>query len=802
MFVLALLLACPAKRSFPPPEQDVALDLSAPVEIRIDTRGVPHVYGDSLEDVFTAIGFLHARDRGFQLELMRAAASGRLTELFGARMLDADRRLRLLSHKIESMDAALPERERARLEAYVAGINRGREELPEPLELRLLGYEPEPWAVKDVLLIARLQALDLSHDFSHEMARDKLRALTEDPERFAFLTQPTWPLGASVTEPDPKLWPLPQGQAKPPEGLPLIAEAGLGELESIEVTGDVSPEMGLIQGAVQRWLETQDAACSNAWAVHGSRTESGRAHLAGDPHLGLSTPSVFYELHFVTPELDVYGATFPGMPMVVIGRGARSAWSPTVSYADTQDLYVITPDPEDPSRYLLDGESLPFEVRQERFRLSDDEVITEDFLSTEFGPLVNAGREGRGRPDTLYALKWVALEDAPLEITTIFERFWRAETGVEALAAGAGITFPSQNWTFATANGDIGWVLGGVLPRGEPSPLPLDGHVRRPPPAPPAERPRVLNPPQGYVVGTNQPHAQSEGNLGTLYAGPYRALRATMALDGAEGWSMADSRGLQMDLLNLEAARVVGALLEGVEGASLEPGAQSMVRALGEWDHQMRKELSAPLIYEAWRGALHRELAALNIPDPQVAQDWVRRRMSEPAMEEALFTEAGRRWWDSPLTPEIETREQAILRALQTAEAELRVNFGEDPEGWTWGAAHQLVLEHPFGAKKVLQPWFGPTITGVDGGRHVLFALGHAGVTGDFTSGHGPAMRHVVEPGGEGGFVLAGGNAGQPGHPFADNQLEDWLRNQQHRSDVQAGDVEVAAELTLRPRPR
>ncbi|MCB9796138.1 MAG: penicillin acylase family protein [Alphaproteobacteria bacterium] len=279
MLALALLLACPAKRSYPDAEQRLDADLSAPVEVLIDSRGVPHVYAETLSDAYLAVGFMHARDRGFQLELVRKAASGRLTELFGEGLLDVDRRLRVLSYQIEALEANLPPVERERAQAYADGVNRGLAELPEPMEFRLLKHEPEPWTVRDVLLVARLQAWDLSHDMVHELVRDRLRALV-DAETLRFLTQPSVALGASILEPDPSAWPVPPGQAPPPQAPPLAGQPALAQADvahPIEITENLSPPGELIVDAVVRWREDLDEGCSNAWAVHGSRTASAAA---------------------------------------------------------------------------------------------------------------------------------------------------------------------------------------------------------------------------------------------------------------------------------------------------------------------------------------------------------------------------------------------------------------------------------------------------------------------------------------------------------------------------------------------
>lgn len=813
-----LLTSCLARRTWPP-EQDTLRTavLGDPVDIRFDALGVPHVQAASRQDLAYAVGYLHARDRGFQLEMIRHAAQGRLTELFGDDLLEVDRRLRLLTIHLDAAVENLPAEDLARLEAYCAGVNEGRAVLPRPLELKLLGFEPEPWSPKDVMAVGRLQAWDLSVNAGREAIRDRIRAAVAGddgtlPERYAMLTAPAPHLGAGIVQPDPDRWPDPATLPSPPEGEPLLdvvsspdAGAGVGlgvglgaDANAAESAAATSPESArsALAGAIA-WARRDRDRGSNGYALAGSRTADGEAILVGDPHIALPWPPMFYEVHLSAPDLDVSGATFPGMPMVVIGRGDHVAWTLTTSYADTQDLYRLEVHPEDPGRYRVDGAWRDFERHPQRFVL-EDEVVEEDYRVSIFGPVYNPGREDVLLEGAVYALSWPGFSAEPLPLVTGFEAV-AAAPSVERFVAGVqSLPIPSQSWVFAMDTGDIGWVLGGTLPNSRASLLPRDGTRSDAGPQGPgldAARPMLVNPPSGVIVASNQPIGPDPELLNAYFSGSYRALRVNHVLHSRDDWTPRDLRGLQVDLVNLEAHRLTPVLLAAVEGASLGNREARMVALLRDWDATMEAESAAPLVYETWRGALHRELGRLHLDDSDLRERWMRYRISEGAMDVAVFGEDPDddpdRWWPG----EPGGRDAAIRRALTEAAGTLEERWGAPVEELAWGDAHQLQPEHPFASKAVLRPLFGIDPIPTDGGRHTVCMLDHYALLGEYAVASGPALRQVVVPGKEAGFVLPGGNAGQPRHPHALDQLPHWLENRQHRAAVMPEASEVRVRL-------
>lgn len=805
------------RRGYPAPEALATVEgLHAPARAIFDDLGVPHIEATDLDDAATLLGFLHARDRGFQLELLRLAGQGRLSELFGERMLEVDRRLRLLTLGVPEALAALPAPDRARLLAYCAGVNAGLQHSPPPRELRLLRRAPSPWTPADVLGVARLQAWDLSGDADEEALRDQLLAAVP-PALAEALLAPSSALGAGVLDAAAAAQPAHPPVARPPEGLPLRPLAAVPVQPkpppSREKHTDNSVHHPLRRGrgiaedaladATVRIIDNLGSG-SNGWAVAGSRAHGGKPMLAGDPHLALGWPPVFYEAHIRTPEIDVSGATFPGLPMVVIGRAAGVAWTLTTSYADTQDLYRLKVLPD--GNYEVDGQAEPFTPWPQTFHLKKGQPKEEVYRLSRFGPVYTPGREDRLAPGQTYALSWPGFSTAPLPITSAFDALYAATTAEQAAAAIATLPYPSQNWVFATANGDIGWVLGGELPLDRASPLPRDGARSDSGPTGPrmdAERPQQINPPDGILVASNQPIAEDAQRTGTTFSGGWRALRIHQVLSAREDWSPAALRGLQTDRVSLEAAAQLPALIQAVgEPSALSAEAQALLGALQGWDYALDGDEAAPLAWSAWRTALHQQVAAGLIDDPALRARWLEERMSEQPLWDAIRQGEGALLWDAPRSPEREGMAAVARAALEAGAAALVAEHGKDPARWRWGEAHRLQLDHPLAGVPLLGRPYRVKPTPIGGGRHTIAAFNDGALSGDPDTRHGPALRQVVELGGEAGFVLPGGNAGQPGHPHALDQLASYVVNQQHVAGPDAQTVRaLRPDQTVRLEP-
>ncbi len=416
--------------------------LEAPVEIVRDAHAIPHVYARSPRDAAFAMGFVHAQDRLWQMELQRRIGAARLSEVFGERGLKTDRFLRTLGvyRVAERNFAALSPEVQAIYEAYAAGVNaylEGRSGLLPP-EFVLLGHDPEPWRPADSLVWLKMMAWDLGDNFRDELLRARLAGRLDE---------------AQLRD----LWaPYPgDAPAAPESGAPTVARpeidvAGI-DFEALAAALPEGPPAGL---------------GSNNWALSGAHTESGKPLLANDPHLGLSIPSVWYLAHVRAGDFEIMGATLPGLPFPVLGRTGDFAWGFTNTGPDVQDLFVERIDPDDPARYLAPGGSLPFKTRTETIRVSGGDPVALPVRETRHGPVVSDLIEESDsflEPGHVLAFAWTAL-DADDRTAGALVRAAGASDWDGFVAALRDMAVPQQNIVFADRFGNIGFVAPGRVP--------------------------------------------------------------------------------------------------------------------------------------------------------------------------------------------------------------------------------------------------------------------------------------------------------------------------------------------------
>ena len=435
--LLALLLAAGSCSWFALPSYDGAEEvqgLDAPVEIVRDAHAIPHIYAQSPRDGAFAMGYVHAQDRLWQLEMQRRIGQARLAEVVGEPAIGTDKFLRTLGiyRVAERNFEKLSPQAQAIYEAYAAGVNAYLEARSEllPLEFQLLGHEPEPWRPADSLVWLKIMAWDLGDNFKDELLRARLAGKLDRAQ-----LQDLW----AQHPDDPPVGPHGQAPAFDPAGIDFDALVAALPLQRASGLG------------------------SNAWALSGEHTDSGKPLLANDPHLRLEVPSVWYLAHISTPEFEVVGATLPGMPFPLLGRTRNLAWGFTNTGPDVQDLFIERIDPEDPARYLAPEGSLPFEVRTETIEVSGGDPIELTVRETRHGPVVSDVLEESGEfleAGHVLAFAWTALDDDDVSAQALVQGVTAADWQgfVEALRD---LSVPQQTIVFADSDGTIGFVAPG-----------------------------------------------------------------------------------------------------------------------------------------------------------------------------------------------------------------------------------------------------------------------------------------------------------------------------------------------------
>ena len=742
--------------------------LGGETRVVYDTRGVPHIFAPTVDDAIRALGYVVARDRLFQLELQARAGGGRLTELVGARAIEADetpRRLGMRWAAERTMAALDPHSEAVRAaRAYADGVNAYIARMrPEdvPIEYRLLGSRPSRWEPLNTIELFERMSWMLSYD---RLELDRMRAavLVGMPAARSL-----FPVNSPVQQP---IVPGAQREMRlepAPVAAPGTPDSGAARVAAL---------LERLQPAGLPWeADRKGTIGSNNWAVAPARSVSGHALLEGDPHLDLTLPSIWYEAHLVVPgQLDVYGVTIPGAPGIIIGFNRDVAWTFTNAYADVMDYYAETVDDvARPTRYRLDGEWKPLTSRVERYLDPRGQVIRADTLHlTHRGPMTL--EHGRW-----YSIRWTALE--PTSTVEGFLRAARATSARELLdSMAAYFTVPAQNMLAADRGGHIAIRGTGRLPL---RPDDGDGSVIRDGSTSAsdwtgwrtvAQLPQSFDPAQGYLASANQqpvdPQAQPGfGYYGADFRDPWRAVRINELLRADSSVTVDDMRRFETDARSAKAELFVPWFLEaGRRALARSPDdatVRDAVRLLGEWTLEYTRDDRRAVLYEA----AMRELLA-NTFDELVPVGVDREANGARVVGvgayvfASLFADSTNGWWDDRATPQRETRDDILARSLRMGLERVRRERGEPGPGWRWGAVHQANINHLM----YLKP-FGALDLEVNGGPNTLAPSSGSGT-------QGPSWRMVVELGPElrAWGTYPGGQSGNPASAHYRNRVAQW----------------------------
>lgn len=744
--------------------------LSAPATIRRDDLGVPTIRGATRADVARALGFAHAQDRFFQMDLLRRRPAGELAELFGRVALPMDRaakphRFRALARTVL---ARLPAADRSLLEAYTAGVNAGLAALgAKPFEYFVLRTTPVPWRVEDSVLICYAMTLDLqdatnAFERSLSVLRDHLGT-----DAVAFFAPTITPDDAAIDGTTARLPPIPG---------PATLDLRTQKVATAAQPAPLPDDEGLFPG-------------SNSFALAGRHTANGAALLANDPHLNLGIPNIWYRAALEWPAAGpqnpepgtpnpeprpalhrIVGVSLPGLPFIILGSNGHVAWGMTVAYADTNDLVAIDVNPVSHNLYKVPGRDdlLEIETHRDTIAVKGGEPETVETRWTFWGPII--ATDNRERP---LAHHWVAYDPAATNLN--FMRLESAEDVAEAVAIAHDAGVPAHNFLVADRSGAIAWTIVGKVPKrvGFDGRLPVswgfgdrrwDGFLSS------AEMPTVVNPPGGRLFTANN-RVIGGAALATLgdggYALPARAAQIRDDLAPLEHATPRDLLAIQLDDRALFLARWQKLLL-----ATLTPeavaGNKSRVelRRLAEhWEGRASIDSVSYRLVRAFRAATA-ELALMPVfascleamPD----FDW-RHFNYEPALWILLHEKPAHL-----LAPTYASWDALLLAAADKVVADLD-RQGVALDRATWGARNTAKIQHPFGAilPLGLGRWLNMPAEPLPGDVNMPRLQGPA---------FGASMRLVVSPGHEDEALLhmPGGASGHPLSPFYRAGHEAW----------------------------
>lgn len=761
--------------------------LRAPVTVIRDRWGIPHIYASNLHDLLFAQGYVHAQDRFWQMEFWRRIGSGRLAEVLGRSALPTDRFVRTIGwHRAAAQEWEQSDPEtRAALEAYAEGVNayissrKGRL----GLEFTLLGltgrkFDPEPWTPLHTITWGKVMAWDLGGNMDEELVRAGIIAR----------------LGAGAA---PVLMP-----PHPPDR-PVIAPHPLTPATLRSVPEAVFTAHFLGEG---------DGLGSNNWVVAGSRTETGMPLLANDPHLGVQMPSIWYEvgLHCEPkgPDcpLHVVGASFPGVPGVIIGHNDRIAWGVTNVNPDVQDLFVEKVNPEHPNQYEYQGRWEEMQIVREEIRVAGEEEPVVVFARiTRHGPIIN-DIVGGEEEDWSYgwqplALSWTALQPGTVIRSILLLN--KAQNWEEFREALSYWDVPGQNFVYADVEGNIGYQMSGRVPirAGGDGSVPVPGwtgeyewvgYI------PYDDLPRAFNPPEGYIVTANNAVVGPDyPYLLTVDWSDRTALRAQRIVELIEELtpiSGDDMKAIQGDNLSVwtrEILPYVTAL------SSDDPRVAQALDLLRAWDGQSRRDSAAAALFESFRLHLVERTFQDDLGDSLLRQA---KALVIYALED-LIADPQSAWFDDRRTPARETRDEVVRQALEDAVAELTERLGPDMGKWRWGDLHTTTFKNQTLGQSGIA-WIerifnrGPVAT--DGTAGTVNNTAY-NLNAPYAVRSGPSYRQIVDVG-DWSRSVSMHTTGQSGHPFHrhyDDMIDPWRNLQYHPMLWSRTEVEAQAESLL-----
>ncbi len=737
--------------------------LEAPVEIVRDRWGVPHIYANSLPDLFFAQGFVHAQDRLWQMEINRRTAAGRLSEIFGDVALDTDRLTRTLGFNRlaqADLDAASEEMQEA-LHAYSIGVNvfldqtKGRL----PVEFTLLRHWPEPWTPADSLAWARVMMWNLSHAWAGEIVRAQLVEKV-GPERAADL---------EIRYPERNPITLPQG-----------IEFNRCTLEGILEAAD-GPFLGQAFG-------------SNGWAVAANRMTTKAPALCNDMHLGLQLPGIWYTVHLVAgtgiQQFNVSGVSLPGAPLVIVGHNAHIAWGMTLAFTDCEDLFVEKFNPENPHQYRFQDKWLDADIVHEPIQIKGQpDPHVEEILVTRHGPVIS---DVVDTPGQRLAIQSMALRPCPA-VQGWFQ-LDRARGWNDFVEAMRLIEAPQLNVPYADVHGNIGyWVTGKVPVRAKgqgliPAPG-WTGEYEWVGEVPFEEMPHALNPERGYVLSCNHrivpddyPHY-----LGSAWMNGYRARRLVDVFEDkfedTGALSPDDFRALHIDYHCIPGLELA-ARLEGFSSSDLD--VQAALGRLRAWDGNLTSDSVAGTLYEV---ILHRLFH--NLLEPALGPELLHQLLGEgphPLLYHSTefyghTTVTALQMLDDPdsvWVREAGGRDLLLRHSVEQAITWLKESLGPDMDGWQWGKLHGTIFPHTLGIQPPLDQVFNRGPYPIGGDTDTVCQTAYRAQEPYNVNAWAPSFRQIVDMGNLSHSVMAcpPGQSGQLGSRHYDDLIEPWLQGE------------------------
>jgi penicillin amidase len=717
--------------------EELKLDgLHDQVIIRYDEHHVPHVFAKNEHDLYYAQGYITATDRLWQMDIQTRSASGRLAEVVGAGALETDRnhrRMGMIYGAEQTLRGMMKDPQtRASVLAYTDGVNQYIHNLTirnHPIEYKLLDYNPEEWKPLNCALLLKLMT-------------ETLAGGSDDLQMTATLNQ----FGAAATQ---DLFPDQNFQKDPI--IPAGTKWNFKPLAIPQPSASFKAQTGSDKPRAK-----VEGIGSNNWAVAGSKSASGYPLLANDPHLGLTFPSIWYQVQLSAPGVNVYGVSLPGAPNIIIGYNQHISWGVTNVDADVMDWYKIKFKDANQTEYWHNNRWNKTTRRTEVIKVRNSADVTENVVYTHYGPVVY------NKPDAL-ALRWIAHEESNDILT--FYLLNRSKNYDDYRKALARYTAPAQNFIFASTGNDIAITPNGKLPLkfkdqgkfvldGTDAANDWQGWI------PADQNPTVKNPPRGFVSSANQEPTDSTYPYYINWQfGPYQRSKRINTRLGAMNKITVDSlRMLQNDNYSITARDVLPALLHYIDSSKLDGSQLAALKLLKQWNLRYDATATGAGIFSNWWEKVYQLTWKDEFGNTSEELHWP----SRDRTLQMLLQQPEAKWWNDVKTPSNETCSDIVNRAFITAIDEMVSKHGQPGPAWQWGLIRPTEIKHM------------ANLPGFGSGK---FASGGTnGVVNAISGGNGPSWRMVVQMGPQvkGYGIFPGGQSGNPGSMFYTDMVQTW----------------------------
>ncbi|MFC4220112.1 penicillin acylase family protein [Flagellimonas marina] len=751
--------------------------LQSEVQVYYDTFGIPHIYAETETDALRALGYVHAQDRLWQMELLRRVAKGRLSEVFGKDLVKTDKfflSLGIDDHTTQTVATLDKQSEMAVLsQAYLDGVNSFIEDGPTPIEFYLTGLDKEPFAIEDIYNAVGYMA------FSFAMAHktDPLLTTMRDKLGEEYMRD------LAIDSDTSTVW-IKNYQKRDVDSL-----AG-------EITIGVS--------AVLDRLPIPQFIGSNSWVIAPEKTKSGKVILANDPHIGFAQPSVWYEAHVNTPTYEKYGYHLAGVPFPLLGHDRNLAYGLTMFENDDIDFYYEETNPSDSTQYKTADGWKNFEYVTKTIKVKDGEDVEFTYSKTHHGPVLNHIAD-QISVETPVTMSWIYTKEKNEVMDGLYGLSHAANID-EFKSALPKIHAPGLNVMYGDAEGNVAWWATAKLyqmPDSLSTKFILDGSSGKEEPLrflDFSENPQAINPPWHYVYSANN---QPDSIAGMLYPGYYlpenRAKRIVQLLDAKDDWDKESTSEMILDVTSSVNPGLITELIKLFDVTKLTNEQLVQVDSLENWNGHYSLNSTIPTLYHRCeyfmvKNTMEDELGTERL-NQFLATHLFKRQIAWGAkMEQG-------KWWDNINTKDkVETRRDIVLKSFSDAWNSLVKDFGPDPTQWTWDKVHTLEHGHPIGQVESLRKYFNVGPFPVNGTREVINNMGFPyDSTGYYKVNSGPSTRRIID------FsdiensisILPTGQSGNPFSKHYKDQAEMYIQGKFRKMMMNTEEIQEKAESVL-----